>query len=96
MDVLDLHTNWTATMEDVGFVLHYIYHPTHLEREEVIYRKFPRGWSSSLRVQVTPHVYEEEFSGPAETRDELMDTIRGVYEHLKARGIVGEFRITVA
>jgi hypothetical protein len=82
--------------EDVGFVLQYIYHPTHRERDEVIYKKFPTGWRGSLREQVTLRVYEEEFWGPAETLGEMMDYIRGVYEHLKTRTIIGDFRMTVA
>ena len=82
--------------EDIGFVLQYIYSPTHAEKEEAIYRKFPRGWTSSLREQVTPRVYEEEFSGPPETLEEMLSYIRGVYEDLKTRTIIGDFRITLA
>lgn len=82
--------------DDAGFVLQYIYHPTHRERDEVIYRVFPKGWTVSLREQVTLRVYEEEFSGPPETLEQMMNYIRDVYEHLKERKIIAEFRITVA
>jgi hypothetical protein len=82
--------------ETVLFTLQYIYHPTHREKDEAIYKKFPTGWASSLREQVTLRVYEEEFWGPPETVEEMMAYIRGVYEDLKERKIIGEFRITVA
>jgi hypothetical protein len=82
-------------MEDVGFVLQYIYHPRHREKDEILYKNFPKGWRVSLRKQVTLRVYEEEFWGPIETLDEIMEYIRGVYEDLVERKIIAEFRLTV-
>lgn len=82
--------------EDVGFVLQYIYHPTHRDKDEPIYKKFPTGWTVSLPEQVTLRVYQQEFWGPPDTLDQMLESIRTIYEHLKERKIIGDFRLTLA